>query len=214
LVDALKQAYTLRELLKEVGPPRSSYFYHRARLDVSDRYIDLRRTMWELKPKAFWDLPQQHITHRIDAVVMTIVTFSRALRLDRAEGLQSQLRCAVEITCEHDHPVAGPLRIRTWGHKSDAAWTVSLEDRTRTASESYRVYSGEAALGLTELAALTGAHPKPADVPAEGAAEQAAFEAAVAVWSDRSRDLRFVALALGIEPRASDDSDGDPPSHG
>ncbi|WP_040453051.1 IS3 family transposase [Hydrocarboniphaga effusa] len=48
LVDALRQTYTLPELLKEVGLPRSSYFYHRARLDVSDRYVDLRRTITEI----------------------------------------------------------------------------------------------------------------------------------------------------------------------
>lgn len=45
LVDALRKTYTLSELLKEVGLPRSSYFYHRTRLDVADRYVDIRRTI-------------------------------------------------------------------------------------------------------------------------------------------------------------------------
>src|SRR5690606_2153936 len=44
LVDALRSTYTLTELLREVGLPRSSYFYHRARLKVADKYIDVRRT--------------------------------------------------------------------------------------------------------------------------------------------------------------------------
>jgi len=48
LVDALRQTYTLAELLTEVGLPRSSYFYHRARLDAADRYLDVRRTMTEI----------------------------------------------------------------------------------------------------------------------------------------------------------------------
>ena len=48
LVDALRHTYTLPELLAEVGLPRSSYFYHRARLDVADRYVEVRRTITEI----------------------------------------------------------------------------------------------------------------------------------------------------------------------
>ncbi|MCV2357435.1 IS3 family transposase [Paucibacter sp. TC2R-5] len=48
LVDALRQTYTLAELLREVGLPRSSYFYHRARFDIADRYVEVRRTITEI----------------------------------------------------------------------------------------------------------------------------------------------------------------------
>jgi transposase InsO family protein/transposase-like protein len=48
LVDALKQTYALSELFSELGLPRSSYFYHRARLRVSDKYSDVRRAMAEI----------------------------------------------------------------------------------------------------------------------------------------------------------------------
>jgi len=48
LVDALRQTYTLAELLTEVSLPRSCYFHHRARLDAADRYVDVRRTMTEI----------------------------------------------------------------------------------------------------------------------------------------------------------------------
>jgi putative transposase len=48
LVDALTHAYTLTDLLNEVGLARSSYFYHRAKLDVADKYADVRRTMAEI----------------------------------------------------------------------------------------------------------------------------------------------------------------------
>jgi hypothetical protein len=48
LVDALTNAYTLTDLLNEVGLARSSYFYHRAKLDVADKYADVRRTMAEI----------------------------------------------------------------------------------------------------------------------------------------------------------------------
>lgn len=45
LVDALREVYTLTELLCEVGLPRSSYFYHRTRLQVADKYVEVRRVM-------------------------------------------------------------------------------------------------------------------------------------------------------------------------
>ncbi len=48
LVDALRQAYTLTELLDEVDLPRSSYFYHRARLQVADKYVEARQVMTEI----------------------------------------------------------------------------------------------------------------------------------------------------------------------
>ena len=48
LVDALRQTYTLTELLDEVGLARSSYFYHRARLEVADKYAEVRRTMTDI----------------------------------------------------------------------------------------------------------------------------------------------------------------------
>ncbi len=33
---------------REPACPRSSSFYHRARLDIADRYVDLRRTITEI----------------------------------------------------------------------------------------------------------------------------------------------------------------------
>ena len=48
LVDALRPAYALTELLCEVDLPRSSYFYHRARLEVADKYVDVRQTMADI----------------------------------------------------------------------------------------------------------------------------------------------------------------------
>jgi putative transposase len=45
LVDALNPTYTVTELLCELDLPRSSYFYHRARLGVVDKYADVRKAM-------------------------------------------------------------------------------------------------------------------------------------------------------------------------
>ncbi len=42
LVDALRQTYALSELFAGLGLARSSYFYHRAQLRVSDKYADVR----------------------------------------------------------------------------------------------------------------------------------------------------------------------------
>jgi transposase-like protein len=48
LVDALKQTYTLPELLAVLGLARSSYFYHRARLLVADKYAGARRVIADI----------------------------------------------------------------------------------------------------------------------------------------------------------------------
>lgn len=48
LADALRATYPLNELLRELGLPRSSYFYHRARMEVADKYAEVRRAMAEI----------------------------------------------------------------------------------------------------------------------------------------------------------------------
>ncbi len=48
LIDALRENYALPELFSKLDLPRSSYFYHRARLQAADKYADVRRTMAEI----------------------------------------------------------------------------------------------------------------------------------------------------------------------
>src|SRR5450830_174128 len=48
LVDALRPTHALPELLAEVELPRSSYFYHRARLGLGDKYAAVRAIMAEI----------------------------------------------------------------------------------------------------------------------------------------------------------------------
>jgi transposase InsO family protein/transposase-like protein len=48
LVDALRPTYTLNELLSAVGLPRSSFFYHLARLEVADKYVEVRGAMIDI----------------------------------------------------------------------------------------------------------------------------------------------------------------------
>jgi putative transposase len=48
LVDALRSEYEVSELILALGIARSSYFYHRARLKLPDKYAEARCTMAEL----------------------------------------------------------------------------------------------------------------------------------------------------------------------
>lgn len=48
LVDALRSTYTVKELLCELNLSRSSYFYHRARLEAADKYAGVRQTMTDI----------------------------------------------------------------------------------------------------------------------------------------------------------------------
>lgn len=48
LVDALKQTYSLAELLAEIHLARSSYFYHCSRLQAPDQYADVRLVLAEV----------------------------------------------------------------------------------------------------------------------------------------------------------------------
>ena len=48
LIDALKDTYRLPELLLQVGIARSSYFYHRTRVNLEDKYVAIRRSLTEI----------------------------------------------------------------------------------------------------------------------------------------------------------------------
>ncbi len=48
LVDALKERYALPEILAQLGLARSSYFYHRARVKVADKYLAVRQTLTDI----------------------------------------------------------------------------------------------------------------------------------------------------------------------
>ena len=48
LVDALRSTHALADLLAEVKLPRSSYFYHRGRLELGDKYAAVRGVMADI----------------------------------------------------------------------------------------------------------------------------------------------------------------------
>lgn len=48
LIDALRNIYRVPELLAQLGLARSSYFYHRIRAGLADKYVAIRRSMTEI----------------------------------------------------------------------------------------------------------------------------------------------------------------------
>jgi len=48
LVDAIKDTYRLPELLLQSGIARSSYVYHRTRVNLEDKYVAIRRCLTEI----------------------------------------------------------------------------------------------------------------------------------------------------------------------
>nr|MCF1502115.1 IS3 family transposase [Allorhizobium sp. Av2] len=48
LIDALKEVYRLPELLAQLRIARSSYFYHRARMCLADKYAAVRHSLAEI----------------------------------------------------------------------------------------------------------------------------------------------------------------------
>ena len=48
LIDALKEVYRLPELLAQLRIARSSYFYHRARISLADKYAAVRLSLTEI----------------------------------------------------------------------------------------------------------------------------------------------------------------------
>lgn len=48
LVDALREEYVLPDLLDRLDLARSSYFYHRSRMRIADKYAELRRTITDI----------------------------------------------------------------------------------------------------------------------------------------------------------------------
>ena len=72
LIDALREHYGLPELLAQLDLARSSYFYHRARAAVGDKYLEVRQSItdiFDVEPSLLW-LPQAasfaHQTGRSD----------------------------------------------------------------------------------------------------------------------------------------------------
>ena len=88
LVDALKGEYGLTELLSRLGLARSSYFYHRSRMRVADKYAEVRCTITEI----FESNQRSYGYRRIQASLarqQVFVSEKVLLRLMKQEGLHA-----------------------------------------------------------------------------------------------------------------------------
>lgn len=57
LIVALKNQYKTPELMARLGLPRSSYFYHRTRITLEDKYLPVRHIMADIlrkQPSLLW----------------------------------------------------------------------------------------------------------------------------------------------------------------
>ena len=86
LVDALKQTYPLLELLETLGLARSSYFYHRARAQVADKYAQVRCTMAEIFESNYRCYGYRRMRASLSSQCMRICE-KVVLRLRKQEGL-------------------------------------------------------------------------------------------------------------------------------
>ncbi|MBD2860364.1 IS3 family transposase [Spongiibacter sp. KMU-158] len=88
LVDALKEEYGLTVLLERVDLARSSYFYHRSRMRVGDKYVEVRSNITEI-------FESNHRTYgyrRVKASLMkqqVLVSEKVVQRLMKQEGLHA-----------------------------------------------------------------------------------------------------------------------------
>jgi transposase-like protein len=73
LVDALRSNHSLSHLLRQIDLPRSSYFYHRARLQAVDKYTEVRRAMADIFERNYrcYASPSCFIRRRTGAVAST-----------------------------------------------------------------------------------------------------------------------------------------------
>jgi transposase InsO family protein len=90
LVDALKQTYALPELLAVLGLARSSYYYHRARLLLADKYAGARRVIadiFELNHRCYGYRRMRAALRRRELVISEKVV----RRLMKQEGLAAAM---------------------------------------------------------------------------------------------------------------------------
>jgi transposase InsO family protein/transposase-like protein len=91
LVDALRSTHALAELLAAVKLPRSSYFYHRSRLELGDKYAAVRAVMTDIFERNYrcYGSRRMHAT-----LARQSVTISEKVvrRLMKQESLVPRLR--------------------------------------------------------------------------------------------------------------------------
>jgi putative transposase len=85
LIDALRAIYRLSELLQELQMPRSSYFYHKVRLRMPEKYASLRQTIttvFEFNEKRY-GYRRVHMQLRRDGLLISEKIVRRIMRQEK-----------------------------------------------------------------------------------------------------------------------------------
>ena len=93
-VDALRPTYPQTELLYEVGLPRSSYFYHRARLEVAHKYVEVRQAITDIFERNYrWDgYHRMHASLTSQSVIISEKVVRRLMKQDCVVAATSKRR--------------------------------------------------------------------------------------------------------------------------
>lgn len=114
LVDALKETYKVSELISQLQLPRSSYFYHRARLRLPDKYEYVRRavtTIFESNYRCYgyrriWSVLRQSTTPVCEKVVRRLMTEENLVvctsKRRRYNAYQGEISPAVDNIIDRD----------------------------------------------------------------------------------------------------------------
>ena len=72
------------DLLREIGLPRSSYFYHRARLEAVDKYVEVRRAMADIFERNYrcYGYRRMHASLTKQAVTISEKVVRRLMKQD------------------------------------------------------------------------------------------------------------------------------------
>ena len=84
LIDALRPTYPLPDLLREIDLARSSYFYHRARLEAVDKYVEVRRAMADIFERNYrcYGYRRMHASLTKQAVTISEKVVRRLMKQD------------------------------------------------------------------------------------------------------------------------------------
>lgn len=94
LIDALRDAYRVTELREALSLPRSSYFYHRSRLRLPERYLELRgrlRVAFE-ENRGVYGYRRLHMVLRRDGATVSEKVVRRVMREEHLSIVRQRRR--------------------------------------------------------------------------------------------------------------------------
>jgi putative transposase len=94
LIDAMTDTYRVTEIREALGLPRSSYFYHRSRLRLPERYLELRRQLRAAfeENRSVYGYRRLHIVLRRDGAVVSEKVVRRVMREEHLSIVRQRRR--------------------------------------------------------------------------------------------------------------------------